>query len=721
MNQNPRVDTWRDMIRGHVVRSLIYLFCFVAISTLVSQSSWGQAPVATDVGPKNVNEAAKKSLGNTPWYDPDEDAAVPMEMQHREVDEANRQSRWNPKPKQGPAATPAAPAPGTPPATAPGGGWSGLGGGMFGYIMIGWICAGILIVLIYVLVNRSAKAIVERTSDSEEENEAENIAAKLEQLPIKVASGHKDLLGEALRLAKNGQLDQAIVYLFGHTLIQLDRQHRIRLAQGKTNRQYLREVGSGSELYAPTNDIVTTFEASYFGGHTPEPTQFELCVQRFRELERFLGKFATSAALLLFVLLLPGCGQQLYRDYGHTKGPNASQSLNGFTGIRGMYREYGWQDRDDVSLNRRLRKAKTLFWAPPDNNGVGNFLMPTTKNGLVHDDAVEWFDQWLKEENGRSIVFVVPSYDATPEYLRDMTVRAPPEMRLTYRRLYAKEVINQLHQPEPREITNDWFETKHFPYPQSRIVKGSWIDSATEPIEFIASCEIVEPAQHNDFDLTSLVTDEANHALIVKITKKDWQNSQVLVVAIPSSLVNYALTKPESRRLADQLITVCGTPGRIVFLEPMGLLEVRPDDEPVSRPGGLALFWQWPWNIAMVHASLIGFVLLFAIAPIFGRPKRIAIATRTDFGRHLTALGELLQRIGDQGYARRLISDYFVQVRSEPDSTWVVAPVTLATKASESQTVANPAALRGPFFNLAAPETDPPESEPPPSKPGESP
>ena len=59
-----------------------------------------------------------------------------------------------------------------------------------------------------------------------------------------------DYLDEAQRLYRNGDYAQAIIYLFSHQLLQLDRRHWLRLVKGKTNRQYLREVRRSASPHA---------------------------------------------------------------------------------------------------------------------------------------------------------------------------------------------------------------------------------------------------------------------------------------------------------------------------------------------------------------------------------------------------------------------------------------------------------------------------------------
>ena len=67
-------------------------------------------------------------------------------------------------------------------------------------------------------------------------------ADRVESLPLAVDARRLDLLAEAQRCRERGDYGRAIIFLFSHQLLQLDKHGRIRLARGKTNRQYLREI-----------------------------------------------------------------------------------------------------------------------------------------------------------------------------------------------------------------------------------------------------------------------------------------------------------------------------------------------------------------------------------------------------------------------------------------------------------------------------------------------
>ena len=129
----------------------------------------------------------------------------------------------------------------------------------------------------------------------------------------------------------------------------------------------------------------------------------------------------------------------------------------------------------------------------------------------------------------------------------------------------------------------------------------------------------------------------------------------------------------------------------------------------------------WPLSMTTMHAVVLGFIVCMILLPIFGRPREIPQRSNADFADHITAVGELMQRAGDTGYARRTISDYFVKVRGDISGRWVIegTPEPAATAApkqaravdspssgAESEAAANESSPAG-KETLAAPEKPP--------------
>ncbi len=106
---------------------------------------------------------------------------------------------------------------------------------------LAWLAVALLLAaLVYFVVRAIMQR--ERRKSGGDEVEPAGRADRVEALPLPVDARHLDLLAEAQRCRQQGEYGRAIVFLFSHQLLQLDKHGRIHLARGKTNRQYLREI-----------------------------------------------------------------------------------------------------------------------------------------------------------------------------------------------------------------------------------------------------------------------------------------------------------------------------------------------------------------------------------------------------------------------------------------------------------------------------------------------
>ncbi len=115
----------------------------------------------------------------------------------------------------------------------------------------------------------------------------------VEALPLPPGSTGVGLLDEARRLYEQGDFSRAVVCLFAHQLLELDRMQIIRLARGKTNRQYLREVGPRTPLRQLVEQTMVAFEDVFFGNRSLDRARFEACWNRLPEFEA-LSRGGTS-------------------------------------------------------------------------------------------------------------------------------------------------------------------------------------------------------------------------------------------------------------------------------------------------------------------------------------------------------------------------------------------------------------------------------------------
>ncbi|MCE9527746.1 MAG: hypothetical protein K8R36_17020 [Planctomycetales bacterium] len=255
-----------------------HVLLFASILLLVSN-----AAIAQNGTEDAAIKDARESLGGGgafPWYDREKDAPRPLNLQRVEDDSENRKSTAT--------ATPTAP---TTTATPPNLSWLGR---MLQIMGIAVLVA--ILVLAVVLITRAfMNSEVTETTGSKVVETSQDVD-RVEHLPFQLRKPTGDFLSEARRLYEAGDYSQAILYLYSHFLVQLDRQHVIRLAKGKTNRQYLRETRSRPVLFPMLEITMISFEDVFFGHHKITREQFEASWNRLSEFEAELSRVERAAA-----------------------------------------------------------------------------------------------------------------------------------------------------------------------------------------------------------------------------------------------------------------------------------------------------------------------------------------------------------------------------------------------------------------------------------------
>jgi hypothetical protein len=378
--------------------------------------------------------------------------------------------------------------------------------------------------------------------------------------------------------------------------------------------------------------------------------------------------------MLIALLVLAGCGgpSDVDSTYGKRRGAMGGGSVNGTAVLSGMFEQAGHQVTTWHRLSPKLKKADVIVWVPDD------FQPPTAEHR-------QWFEQWLAQDSDRTLIYVGRDYDAAATYWEKVQTDAPPpQAPVIARRLasaqadHAAERVNM-----PKEQYCRWFTMRRDrPARDVRTLQGKWIDelrAAGAPLDpskveieiegrLDVPIEADMPAGETqplpDFE-TLLQSD--GDVLVSRVTDDGWLNGEVIVVANGSFVLNVPLVNHQHRQLAGKLIEECGAPGRQVVLLESGyggptILE----REPVNKfPSWLDMFTTWPMNVILLHVSVAGVVLCFAVFPIFGRPRDLPPEGRSDFGKHIHALGELLARTGDQAYARSRLAYYHQHVKRD--------------------------------------------------------
>ncbi|MFO0908480.1 MAG: DUF4129 domain-containing protein [Isosphaeraceae bacterium] len=113
-------------------------------------------------------------------------------------------------------------------------------------------------------------------------------AQRIEGLPAGVRLDSVDPWSEAQRLRALGDYANAVIYLFAHQLVTLDRLRYLRLVPGRTGRQLVRTISDGS-LRASVEPTLRLFEIVYYGHRAPTSEAFEVVWSHAQAFESLVG------------------------------------------------------------------------------------------------------------------------------------------------------------------------------------------------------------------------------------------------------------------------------------------------------------------------------------------------------------------------------------------------------------------------------------------------
>jgi len=158
---------------------------------------------------------------------------------------------------------------------------------IIGYIIVGVLV--ILLVLVVIFLLRRLRSFQgDAAGDLADGQRRLSDVDRIEALPFHIKAGQGDLLAQATELYRQGRFAEAIVLLFSYLLVEMDKHQVIRLSKGKTNRQYLREIGPRRALRALVERTMFAFEAVFFGHHSLDREGFEACWSQVAEFQRLV-------------------------------------------------------------------------------------------------------------------------------------------------------------------------------------------------------------------------------------------------------------------------------------------------------------------------------------------------------------------------------------------------------------------------------------------------
>ncbi|MGE0607674.1 MAG: hypothetical protein AB7O62_11315 [Pirellulales bacterium] len=367
-----------------------------------------------------------------------------------------------------------------------------------------------------------------------------------------------------------------------------------------------------------------------------------------------IGRLLCLAALLA----MAGCGSkpaELQTRYGKRQGLGAESSINGTATLGDMFMAAGHRVNSWFRLSPRLQeKADVIVWFPD-------------APGPPPEEVQEWFAEWLDGDAGRTLIYVPYDYDGEAQYWTQIRGSVSVEQQpLVDARLKRAETIrDNIHKSHKEPEDHGWFTLQPAEPRKADNFWGSesWLqDVDAAKVEIELGARMLLPDDNEDE--TEILLASGSDIIVAR---REVALGQVLCVVNASFLLNLPLVNHEHRKLASSLIKEVGSDKYVLFLE--GSSEPGVDDEepPQESHGLLELFSIDTLGIILLHLAVLGLIYAFWRFPIFGLPRSLKPESDTDFGQHVTALGQLLAKTGDRSYARSRLDHYQQAMsRTEP-------------------------------------------------------
>ncbi|WP_254510397.1 DUF4350 domain-containing protein [Anatilimnocola floriformis] len=359
-----------------------------------------------------------------------------------------------------------------------------------------------------------------------------------------------------------------------------------------------------------------------------------------------------AVLLVAFLIWLFRSAPELETGYGRRMGNNYRASVNGTIVLSEMFRYSGRTVTSVDRLTPKLRKYQTIVWFPDD------FGVPTVEQR-------QFFEQWLSEGSGRTLIYVGRDYDAATAYWTEIQADAPQDQldEIKQKRSEAKSKFAEERARMPKEEFARWFVLRDGKARKVTTLAGPWADGIdAKQADISVSSQLDKPTikdrpkdnkEELPEDFEPLLTSE-KETLVARVTDKSWSDGQVIVVANGSMFLNYPLINHENRKLAGKLLDECDPDSQVAFLES------GPGGPPIQKKSSEKQDREWPFPLNAIVFHLVMFSLVFCLArsAIFGRARELPLESPSDFGRHISALGKLMQRTKDQAYAYARLQQY---------------------------------------------------------------
>ena len=377
---------------------------------------------------------------------------------------------------------------------------------------------------------------------------------------------------------------------------------------------------------------------------------------------RFGAAIGVLLALLL-VLSVEGTGvmgqDRLPVRYGQ-RGGQGRVSLNGTSAFARLLQEYDLDVQSASRLTPRIDRYDVLFWFPDSDRED-------------YAEEQERLEAWLRSGTDRRLIIVGRHYDATIDYLTQIGQSQDSEQGLDYRRRLAEAVsVSHLESLKQQETYFDgWVEWTPGSRRRSSQLGGPWatgLENANLTTSRYPNIPSAEDQKSHPTRSYEVKLEADGKPFAVAIQDSLWNGGEVIVVSNGSFILNYGLTDERNRQVVANMLDDLDFEDYF-----WGALFLESDEAglPVMQreESGQKTMWdwmtEWPFSFFIPHFLVLGILIYFVFYPIFGRPKNLALPSSTDFGQHVEALGELMEKTRDRAYAIQHINHYHEQTKSD--------------------------------------------------------
>lgn len=424
---------------------------------------------------------------------------------------------------------------------------------------------------------------------------------------------------------------------------------------------------------------------------------------------------------LLLCLLFSGCGRarDVKSDYAQER---MNGSINGLEVFTDLLEKRGNPLKHYSRLSPGLKTQDVLIWFPD-------------AFGQPRDEALWFLEDWLSRGPNRMVFFVGRDYDAGADYWSKVIKQTPPKEReIAARRLAdARQRVDLARQAVGKSYKTPWFAFENSARETSvTSASGDWtqgVDFSKANVKYqsklVAPPEKVSedtlydeekyrpkdsffeddpnenatpppsnappggattapatkpPAQivDNPFRVGRKLIDQGATPFAFELISNRFPGSRVFVIQNGRFLLNYGLTNANHRQLAQNLLQEIPTTAKVAILH--------------SDADGPRVFWGLgsrekakpemvlQTTYVLLQISLPVLFLLFVLMPIFGRARELPKVAVSDFGKHIEAIGALLQKGNDERYAWSRVFTYQQQFKRDSGKRHAAQETPLAGK-----------------------------------------